>query len=122
MQFSAYEVVCLSKHRHWPDALVTLQLAKVQALMDNREVDVAIRACAALLAYRTTDKSLQGLLLSIVISDRPFNLVLTVKEKVDLMVKNIVKALGESIEADSAEELMQVLEPRKPFIPYAVKK
>lgn len=123
MKFTAYEVICLSEHRHWPDALVTLQLAATCARLDQREVDPAIRACAALLAYRLKNKNLQSLLLSIVISDRPSNLVLTVKDKVDAMVKSLRKNGGDTFEADSPAELMQALKkPVIPFIPYLVKR
>ena len=81
MQFTAYEVICASIHGEWPDVATTLMLASAEAKLDGRDIDAALRASAAVLAYRTESKQLQGLLLSMVIAKYPTNTLGTIQEK-----------------------------------------
>lgn len=121
MQFSAYEVICASVYGEWPDVAVTLNLAAAEARLDGRDIDLTLRASAAVLAYRVKHKQLQGLLLSMVIADYPTNVMGTIEDKVTTMVKNLRKKGVEFFEAESLEELTLMLAPPsnvKPFIPY----
>lgn len=119
MQFTAYDVICASVHGEWPDVATTLMLASAEARLDGRDIDAALRASAAVLAYRTESKQLQGLLLSMVIAKYPTNTLGTIQEKVTLMVRNLRKNGGDFFEADSLEELTAMLAPPvKPIIPY----
>ena len=121
MQFTAYEVICASVHGDWPDVAITLNLAAAEARLDGRDIDLALRASAGVLAYRIKHKQLQGLLLSMVIAEYPTNVLGTIEGKVTAMVKSIRKNGGDLFEAESLEELTKMLAPPsnvKPFIPY----
>lgn len=109
MQFTAHEVICASAYGHWPEAVTTLELAATCARIDGRNQDDAMRACAAKLAYRMTEKKLQGSLLSMVISPYPGNILLNIKKQADDMVKNLRKNGGELFEFASYEAMRDSL-------------
>ncbi|WAK44984.1 hypothetical protein Fifi067_00064 [Erwinia phage Fifi067] len=109
MKFTAYEVICASVYGHWPDAVTTLALAQGFAILDGRDMDDAMRMCAAKLAYRTKDKKLQSSLLSMVIAEYPSNILLSLQQQVDKMVKNLRKNGGETFEYESFEAMKNLL-------------
>ncbi|ANJ65167.1 hypothetical protein FROZEN_36 [Erwinia phage vB_EamP_Frozen] len=118
MQFTAYEVICASVYGHWPEAVTTLELAQVCALIDGRDPDDAMRACAAKIAYRTKDKQLQGILLTMVIAEYPSNILLSLDQRVGVMLKNLRKNGGELFEYDSHEAMKLALKkPRLSLVP-----
>lgn len=119
MQFTAHEVICASAYGHWPEAVTTLELAQAFALLDGREPDDAMRACAAKLAFRTKDKKLQSSLLTMVIAEYPSNILLSLDQQVGVMVKNLRKNGGELFEYESYEAMKLALKkPVKPLVPY----
>lgn len=124
MQFSAYDVICASKYGEIVDATLTLRLAEIQAKLVRSDPDQAMRICAGAMARRVQMANLKYKLIEMVIADYPGNMVIEMEKQIDIMVETFIETSGVSVEADSLDDLKELIgtKPKpQPFIPYLVK-
>lgn len=117
-EFTPRELIVNSHYGEFPDAVVTLQLARRVAVLDGRSPEEAMRHCAGLIANRTTNQKLRFTLLDMVVCKYPDNHLADIQKAIKKMAKHLRQELGEKIHAESAAELSQALyRPRKLPIP-----
>lgn len=108
-KFSPEELIMYSAYGEFPDTVTTLKLAALEARIDNRNPDDAMRICAGLLMKRVQNKRLHGTLWKMTGAGYPSNLMVDIESAIKNMVKHLREELGEVIHADGPEELVELL-------------
>lgn len=117
-EFTPRELIVNSHYGEFPDAVVTLQLARRVAVLDGRSPEEAMRHCAGLIANRVTNQKLRFTLLDMMVCKYPDNHLADIQKAIKKMAKHLRAELGDTIHAESASQLSQALyRPRKLPIP-----
>ena len=116
MHFSAKQVIAASVYGEFPDAVVTLKLARRQAELEGRDTDQALRNCAGVMANRIKLNALKYALLDMVLTQYPTNSLVGIENQSKKMVRTFLKTYDTGVEAESFEALKRQL--AKPVLPY----
>ncbi len=117
-EFSPRDLIAHSHYGEFPDAVVTLKLARRQAVLDGRSPEEAMRTCAGLMSKRISNQKLRHTLLEMVVMKYPDNGLVAIEKTIKLMAKHLAAELGHTIHAPNEEALVQALfKPRKLPIP-----
>lgn len=117
-EFTPRDLIVHSHYGEFPDAVVTLKLARRQAELDGRNPQEAMRTCAGLPSKRVSNQKLRFTLLDMVVTKYPENSLVAIEKTIKLMAKHLTAELGQTIHAPNEEALVQALfKPRKLPIP-----
>lgn len=117
-EFTPRDLIAHSHYGEFPDAVVTLKLAKAFAVRDGRNPDQAMRDCAGIMSNRISNQKLRHTLLEMVVTKYPDNSLVAIEKTIKLMAQHLTKELGPVIHAPNEQELAQALfQPRKLPLP-----
>ena len=112
-EFTPRDVIIHSAYGEFPDAIVTIKLARRVAEMDGRSMEEAMRNCAGLIAGRTMNQKLRFLLLDMVVCKYPDNHLVDIQKTYKLMAKHLRGELGDVIHAPSEAALAGMLQQKR---------
>lgn len=117
-EFTPRDLITHSHYGEFPDAVVTLKLARAFAVMDGRNPEQALRDCAGIMSNRISNQKLRHTLLEMVVTKYPDNCLVAIEKTIKLMAQHLTKELGPVIHASSEADLAQALfQPRKLPLP-----
>lgn len=117
-EFTPRDLIAHSHYGEFPDAVVTLKLARAFAVLEERNPEQALRDCAGIMSNRISNQKLRHTLLEMVVTKYPDNCLVAIEKTIKLMAQHLTKELGPVIHASSETELAQALfQPRKLPLP-----
>lgn len=112
--FTPMDLIAHSHYGEFPDTVVTLKLAEVEAKLAGKDSDSALRKCAGAILAKINNQKLQSTVRYMKTSRYPGNSLISIENTIKRMAQHLSKELGTTIYAENEKALSDMLfQPRK---------